>query len=49
IGLEKASNPFLRCDQEAINVRLIQAGRLPDGKNPVQTFAALRDWKNNYR
>ncbi len=49
IGLEKASNPFLRCEQEAIISRLTETGRLPDGKNPVQIFAALREWKNNYR
>lgn len=49
IGLEKASNPFLRCEQEAIIGRLQQTGRLPDGKRPVQTFAALREWKNDYR
>jgi hydroxyacylglutathione hydrolase len=49
IGIEKVSNPFLRCQQDAIIARLVETGRLPDGKDPVRTFAALREWKNSYR
>ncbi len=41
----EASNPFLRCEQESIISRLTETGRLPDGKDPVQFFAALREWK----
>lgn len=49
IGLEKMSNPFLRCEQPEIIHHLIHAGHLASGENPVLTFAALREWKNNYR
>lgn len=49
IALERASNPFLRCDQTAIIQHLRQAGRLPEGDGPVQVFAALREWKNVFR
>ncbi len=48
IGLEKATNPFLRCGEAEILASLRQAGRLQqDG--PVAAFAALREWKNVYR
>jgi hydroxyacylglutathione hydrolase len=47
IGLEKATNPFLRYCEPAI-VELLQAnGRLQDDA-PVAAFAALREWKNNF-
>lgn len=47
LALEKATNPFLRCDQPAIIQSASQyAGRpLAD---PVSVFAAIRDWKNNF-
>lgn len=48
IGLEKASNPFLRYREPDIIARLKDAGRL-DGSEPIAAFAALREWKNNYR
>lgn len=48
IGLEKATNPFLRYRETAI-VRYLQAtGRL-ESDDPVMAFAALREWKNTYR
>lgn len=49
IAVEKASNPFLRCDQAYIIQQLKQAGRLTAGDGPVQVFASLREWKNIYR
>ena len=48
IGLEKSTNPFLRCELPGIAQRLSAAGRL-DGREPVAVFAALRAWKNDYR
>jgi len=45
---ERATNPFLRCDAPAI--RASAATRL--GRQPVdrvETFAALREWKNVFR
>lgn len=48
IGLEKATNPFLRYGETAIINRLVEEGRLA-GKDTIAAFAALREWKNNYR
>jgi hydroxyacylglutathione hydrolase len=47
IGLEKATNPFLRCQQpEVIKNASKYAGKpLSD---PVSVFAAVRDWKNHF-
>lgn len=47
IELEKATNPFLRCQQpEVIKNASNYAGKpLPD---PVSVFAAVRDWKNHF-
>lgn len=48
LAVEKATNPFLRCDQPAIIQSASQyAGRQLD--NPVSVFATIRDWKNNFR
>ena len=47
IGLEKATNPFLRCQQANIVARLQASGRL-EGNEPVATFAALRKWKDKF-
>jgi hydroxyacylglutathione hydrolase len=47
MGLELATNPFLRCDEPA--VRAAVARRSPGTKAArVATFAALREWKNGY-
>ena len=46
--MEKATNPFLRCDQPAI----IQSASRRAGRqltDPISIFAAIRDWKNNFR
>ncbi len=48
IGLEKATNPFLRIQEAEIIRHLQAAGRLQQ-QQPVTTFAALREWKNDYR
>jgi hydroxyacylglutathione hydrolase len=43
---ELATNPFLRADDPAIQARWAEmGGKLGD---PVATFAALREAKNNY-
>ncbi|MFI4940398.1 MAG: hydroxyacylglutathione hydrolase [Burkholderiales bacterium] len=47
IGLEKATNPFLRYREANIVARLQAAGRLHNS-DPVASFAALREWKNNF-
>jgi hydroxyacylglutathione hydrolase len=46
IGLELATNPFLRYQEPEVVETLIKAGKLPAGAHPVQAFAALREWKN---
>ncbi|SCX88566.1 hydroxyacylglutathione hydrolase [Nitrosospira sp. Nsp13] len=47
IAIERAINPFLRCNQpEIIRNASVYAGKpLSD---PVSVFAALRDWKNHF-
>jgi hydroxyacylglutathione hydrolase len=46
IGLERATNPFLRYRESEIVEQLVAAGKLQAGAQPVQAFAALREWKN---
>ena len=46
IGLEKATNPFLRYTEPAIVASLLAAGKLETGAAPLASFAALRAWKN---
>jgi len=48
IGLEKATNPFLRSNEPAVIERMLSLGRIKQ-KDPTETFAALREWKNTYR
>ncbi len=48
IGLENATNPFLRYQQPTIIGTLHTNGRLQQ-TDPVAAFAALRDWKNNFK
>ena len=47
IGQEKATNPFLRCDDPAViaSASKYAGKRLTD---PVSVLAALREWKNNF-
>lgn len=48
IGIERATNPFLRVDQPGI-VRQAEGrlGQAPSDR--VETFAAIRQWKNDFR
>lgn len=48
IGLEQATNPFLRCDSAEIRATLLQAGRIVPDAGAVEVFAALREWKNSF-
>ena len=47
IGIEKKINPFLRSSTPAV----VQAVKSfdPTAQSPVDIFAALRQWKNNFR
>lgn len=48
VGVEKATNPFLRVTSPRIVRSLVEAGRLAEGAAPVEVFAALREWKNTF-
>ncbi len=48
IGLERATNPFLRYRQPAIAAHLVERGKLAPNLAPLATFAALREWKNTF-
>jgi hydroxyacylglutathione hydrolase len=48
IGLERATNPFLRYREPEIAAQLREAGKLHGGEPPVAVFAALREWKNTF-
>jgi len=48
IGVEKLTNPFLRYREPSILQHLNSSGRL-HGHDPIAAFAALREWKNNFR
>jgi len=47
IGVERATNPFLRCDEPAVRAAAEQrsAGASSDA---VSTFATIRAWKNSF-
>ncbi|ATQ77357.1 hydroxyacylglutathione hydrolase [Massilia violaceinigra] len=47
IGLEKATNPFLRDRHPDIVANLVALGKL-DPRTPQAAFAALRTWKNTF-
>ncbi|WP_211454136.1 hydroxyacylglutathione hydrolase [Collimonas antrihumi] len=52
IALENATNPFLRYQQPTILASLQASGRLAEKQrktDPVAAFAALREWKNNFK
>lgn len=46
IALEKATNPFLRCNQPEI-IRTLQQRDLRD-TSALGVFTALREWKNRF-
>ncbi|MGV3741406.1 MAG: hydroxyacylglutathione hydrolase [Burkholderiaceae bacterium] len=48
IGLEKSTNPFLRYALPVVADKLISEQKV-SSKEPIAIFAALREWKNNYR
>lgn len=48
IGIEKASNPFLRYREPSIVANLVAAHKLVLGAPPVAAFAALRQWKDHF-
>ena len=48
IGLERATNPFVRYREPTIAERLIVEKKLTVPE-PIAIFAALREWKNTYR
>lgn len=47
LAIEKATNPFLRCDQPAI-IRSASLHAKRELADPVSVFAAIRDWKNHF-
>lgn len=47
IGLERKTNPFLRCSEPAV-VRAAESHVAHALADPVATFATLREWKNNF-
>jgi len=47
LALEKATNPFLRCEQASVRAAAERHSR-GAGSDPVATFAALRAWKNAF-
>ncbi|WP_211443790.1 hydroxyacylglutathione hydrolase [Collimonas humicola] len=49
IALENATNPFLRYRQPTIVANLQDSGRLAEKDGPVAAFAALREWKNDFK
>jgi hydroxyacylglutathione hydrolase len=48
IGVEKATNPFLRYREPEIVANLIAAHKIAAGAAPLAAFAALREWKNTF-
>jgi hydroxyacylglutathione hydrolase len=48
IGLEKATNPFLRVHEPEIIANVMAHQRL-EPPEPVAVFAALREWKNTFK
>jgi hydroxyacylglutathione hydrolase len=48
IGVEKATNPFLRYREPEIVDNLVAAHKIDAGAAPLAAFAALREWKNTF-
>ncbi|KQQ40407.1 hydroxyacylglutathione hydrolase [Duganella sp. Leaf126] len=48
IGIEKATNPFLRYREPAIARELVKAGKLDGMETPLAVFTAMRLWKNDF-
>ncbi|MFK7978155.1 MAG: hydroxyacylglutathione hydrolase [Halioglobus sp.] len=47
IGLELATNPFLRCTEPSVAATMKENGMLA-GSEPAEVFAAVRGWKDNF-
>ena len=47
IGLELATNPFLRCNTAELQASLQQQGKL-EGASTVDVFTTVRGWKDNF-
>ena len=47
LSLEKAVNPFLRCDQPAL-INSAQQHAIMPLSDPSSVFSILREWKNNF-
>ena len=43
---EKATNPFLRCQEPAVVAAALRQGAM--AREPVAVFAAIRGWRNNF-
>ena len=48
LGLEQATNPFLRCARPELQAALPEALAAGGRDDPVATFAALRAWKDRF-
>jgi hydroxyacylglutathione hydrolase len=48
IGLERATNPFLRWDAPAVKLAAGRRG-VGDNPSPARIFGALRQWKDDFR
>lgn len=46
LGEEKATNPFLRCDQPAIIAAALAKGAV--NASPIAVFTAIRRWRNDF-
>jgi len=47
LSIEKATNPFLRCDIPQI-IQQVEQHTKRSLKNPIEVFSELRKWKNNF-
>ena len=47
IAQEKRINPFLRCSEVKVTQAAVQHGMIAGG-GPVEVFATLRTWKDNF-
>ena len=48
-GLEKRTNPFLRCSQDSVRAGLIERGAIERTASDLEVFAALRRLKDDWR
>ncbi|MGN6141222.1 MAG: hydroxyacylglutathione hydrolase [Ralstonia sp.] len=48
VGHERATNPFMRSDDANVTQSVVRRAGI-DANDPVAVFAALRQWKNDFR